>query len=880
MAKHYLLGLSLLILLSVSAWRMSETLTEFSEERTEQKEEAQEAEGWFESWYGQRAYPNDYIDLRQYQAAYRYSKSQLIEAQRGGDTSAWRSIGPDNVGGRTRALAFNPQTPTILWAGAASGGLWRSTTAGVGANAWTRIETGFPSVSVSSIVINPQNPNEMYIGTGEFRRYAQPGMIGTPGARGTYGIGILKSTNGGTTWTQTGLVSTLDQFFTVQQMRLDPLNPQTLYAATSEGVFKTTNGGTTWTQSLTTPAAMDIVLNPRNPNVVYASCGQLNSAPNPGLYKTTDAGATWTLLSGGLPTTNFGRTALAIHTTDTSETVYAGVANASTSVITGLYRTTNGGATWVQASTTNYASSQGWYNNIVAVDPTNPNRVFCGGLDAYRSTTGGTSLTSISAWGSGFFGVIPAGGAEGSSNYVHADHHAIAFYPGNPNRIFYGTDGGVFESTDGGTTWAGRNGGYVTTQFYNGFASSIVDSAMAYGGLQDNGTVKYEGTRSWNKEIGGDGTWCATHPTDRNIAFGAVQFLSIRRTTNNGTNWASVAPPSNDPNFIAPYAISPANGNILYAGARNLYRSTNLGTNWTAMNGGNPLNTNRVCCIATSWTNSDTLYVGTGTSISVPNFSNGLVEVFFSANGGTTFTNVTANFGSTGLPNRYPTDLYVNPKNSREVFLTYSGYGTPHVFKSTNCGQNWIDITGNLPDIPVQSVCNDDAYPNELYIGTDLGVYRSLDGGATWSEFMTGMPPAMAIDVSISPMNRSIRVATHGNGVYERRLRPAPRLSASGDVAVKPTAFALEQNYPNPFNPSTGIRYQVSGVSDVRLEVFDMLGRKVSTLVNERQAAGSYQVNFNAANLASGTYLYRLETRSSGSQARSFTETKKMLLVK
>jgi hypothetical protein len=287
------------------------------------------------------------------------------------------------------------------------------------------------------------------------------------------------------------------------------------------------------------------------------------------------------------------------------------------------------------------------------------------------------------------------------------------------------------------------------------------------------------------------------------------------------------------------------------------------------------LNGNKLASLATSWTNPDTVYAGTGTSIAVPNFSNGLTEIFFSSNGGNTWANRTANFPNGGLPNRYPTDLFVNPKNSKEVYLTYSGFGTPHVFKSTDCGASWLDISSNLPDIPVQSVVVDQLFTDHVYIGSDLGVYKSTDGGASWAEFNSGMPYAMVTDLSISPTNHSLRAATFGNAVYERSLNGGK--SSVSQPSKKQTAFSLAQNYPNPFNPSTIISYELSVASEVKLDVFDLLGRNLATLINEKQSAGNHQTNFNASNLSSGTYFYRLQTKSKDGL---FTETKQMILVK
>ncbi|MFN0157201.1 MAG: FlgD immunoglobulin-like domain containing protein [Bacteroidota bacterium] len=724
----------------------------------------------FEFWYTQRAAPYEKIPSGAFLRAAEYSRTvmpkerELTEGM--ADTSQWTSIGPDNVGGRVLAVAIDPMNPNTLWAGAASGGLWKSTTAGVGTSAWSIVNTGHPTLAVSSIAINPSNTNIMYIGTGEVGSLYQRGQVGTPGARTTYGMGVLKSTDGGVSWNITSLIFTFPQLAAVQKVLLNPSNPNTIYAITTEGTYKSTNAASTWSLIHTPLMGMDIVINPSDTTILYAVYGQRNSTVDPGIYKTTNAGATWTLLAGGLPTTNFGRTSLAL-SPSSPNTVYAGIANASTSQIIGLYRTTNAGTSWTQMSTTNYVSSQGWYDNVIAVHPTNAATVLASGLDIYKSTTNGSSLTRKSFWSQGYDGVVPAGGPEGPASYAHADHHAITYHPTDPNIVYFGCDGGIFISTDGGETFDGRNGGFATTQFYNGLAAAETDEFITLGGLQDNGTVKYTGGLSWDKTYGGDGGWCAIDPTNANIMYEEYVYLAISKTTNGGASWFGLtnglATGSTNANFIAPFVISPSHSNILYAGARVVYKTTNGGTNWFATNGGVNFNGTPVACIGVSHKNPDTLIAGTGSGTVGAAF-----QIFRSTNGGTSWTNVTGS-----MPNRYPTDISFDPNSSTIAYITFSGYGASHVFKSTDAGATWNDITANLPDVPTQSIVVDPLFANTMFVGTDLGVYRTLDGGTSWHVFDTGMPPAMVLDLVISNPARSLRAATFGNGVYERSLPPS-----------------------------------------------------------------------------------------------------------
>jgi photosystem II stability/assembly factor-like uncharacterized protein len=834
-------------------------------EREENEEEEGHADEAFEWWYAQRALPGSSIPKDGLTRAVAATRRSMLRLQKtsSGSAEPWESIGPDNIGGRVLSLAFDPDSSNIIWAGSASGGLWRSRTGGAGANAWDYINTGMAVLSVSTIAINQTNPAEMYIGTGEISGY-NLGLVGTPSARTTYGLGIIKSTDRGATWHETGLTWLFNQNRSVQKIAINPKRPQTIYAATSEGAYRSYDGGATFTRILDTLMAMDLALNPADTTILYVACGQRNTSPNPGLYRSANGGNSFLRLTNGLPSQNFGRTSLSIFPADPS-IVYASIANAVTHNTEGLFRTTDNGDSWetVSSSSPNYLNGQGWYNNITAVHPANASIVYAAGLDIYKSTSAGGSLSQQSYWFKGNGGIIAPGGTEGSADYAHADHHAIVFDPNDPNRMFFGCDGGIFESTDGGETFIGRNGGFVTTQFYNGFVSGVNDSLTALGGLQDNGTVKYEGNRSWNKVYGGDGGWCAIDPSDPDVMYEEYVYLGISKTTDGGMNWFSIFSSNADSsNFIAPFVLSPSQPTILYAGGKKIYKSTDGGATWNETNGGNVLNGSNVSSLAVSASGPDTLIAGTGQRAPA------LFALFFSTNGGTTWT-----ASASSLPDRYPADVAFDPSNSAVAYAVFSGYGTSHVFRTTDAGSTWSDISSDLPDLPTQSVCVDPLHASHIYVGTDLGVYRTTNSGATWEPWFDGMPFAMVLDVSVSPTDRRLRAATFGNGVYQRKLDPAGPAGIAVANDRVPQSFTLEQNYPNPFNPSTVITYHLPSAVAVSLIVSDASGREIAVLVRGTKEAGTYSVSFDASRFSTGTYFYTL-------RAGSFAQTRKMQLIK
>ena len=811
-----------------------------------------------------RSYPNEQIpDDAYYKAFEQMEREELNKPVNNLDVKEWTAIGPHNTGGRTLSIAFNPQNPNTMYAGSASGGLWKSYSGGVGVNAWQRIETGFPALGVSTIAIEPNDSNVIYIGTGEVYNYEAAGTgAAYRNTRGTYGIGILKTTNGGASWFKS-LDWTYDEQHGVWVVKINPLNPKTVWAATTEGTYRSYDAGATWKQVHGVIMSNDLVINSVDTNIVITGNGNFASEGY-GIYRTSDGGNSWTHITTGLPNFYEGKIQLDIYNANPN-IVYASIGNDFTGVngASWLCRSIDGGLNWTIMNQTDYSQHQGWYSHDIAIDQWNPNNLIVIGIAVWKSTNGGSTLIQKSNTGS-TLGRPPIGGQEGDSLYTHADCHDVVQHPSDPNIYYIGTDGGIFRTTDFGETFESHNGSYQTVQFYNGTSSSQQDSMLFIGGLQDNGTIIYDGSLAWIRVFPLDGGWTSFDLIDDNKLYASFQRLGMIRSTDGGNDFTLIRPPSsNVTSFIAPFRTFYGNSAIIYAGRDKIFKSTNSGNSWIATNNNTALDSNPALAMDISYQTSDKVYIATAPYITARG------HIFRTINGGETWTDITGI-----LPDRYPADIAVDPNNDDIVYITYYGFGTGHVFKSSSSGDAWTDITGTLPDVPTTAVIVDPNDSKHVYVGNDLGVHVSTEGGKNWKPFMYGLPAAViAMDLNITIANNVLRVATHGNGVYERKLF-STIISSIDDSKFGVEDFRLAQNYPNPFNPTTNITYTLPQLSFVTLKVYDVLGNEIITLVNEEKVTGTYEIEFDSSELTSGVYFYRLQA------GQGFVETKKMILIK
>ncbi|HVH76541.1 MAG TPA: hypothetical protein VM755_16615 [Stellaceae bacterium] len=707
-------------------------------------------------FYRQRAYPYDRIPPGALQAA-RRDFMQKFGAAPGvlGNgrtaappgsalpTGAWTSIGPmpiENaqtipataVSGRVNAIAINPSNPSIVYIGAADGGVWKTKDGGTH---WSPLTDGQCSLAMGALAIDPVKPSIVYAGTGE-ENFSLDSY---------YGCGVLRSTDGGRSWTQLGASTfvTASGGATISRLLIDPRTAgsttrTTLLVASDSGVYRSIDSGADWQKTLP-GTATDAVRDPSAPATVYAALGNIFGDPANGVYKSLDGGQTWTQLGSGLPKTNVGRISLAIAPSSHLR-LYAAVQNASTSALHGLFRSTDGGAHWTKLLKSVAAcAKQCWYDMYLEVDPRNANTLYFGGTDLYKSTDGGRNFTDLG-------GYVATQHGDG----IHPDQHTLAFDPSNPKLVYIGNDGGVFKSPDGGSTWTSLNQNLTLTQFEPGL-SETPDGAKVLGGTQDNGTNLYTGSIAWTQVLGGDGGFTAIDFTTPTTFYGENFDISPHLSTDGGASWTSIAAGIQGIHslFYTPFVMSPSNSQSLYLGTDFLNKTTNEGSSWTAI-GQTPDGSN-ISAIAEAQSNPSVVYYGTDA---------GDVEV--TIDGGTNWTAI-----ESGLPLLYVTHIAVNPTNPQNAFVTFSGFGSGHVWETTNGGGNWSDISGNLPDIPVNVILLDPSAPTtNLLVGTDLGVFETTNGGASWSPFQTGLPNVVVEDLLFDPTTGVLLAATHGRGVY------------------------------------------------------------------------------------------------------------------
>ncbi len=665
----------------------------------------------------------------------------------------WDERGPSNIGGRTRAVIVHPKNPDVWWVGAVGGGVWYTQDAG---QSWTCQTDHLPALAVCALAICDSQPNVLYAGTGE-GFYNYDAIVGD---------GIFKTTDGGQSWTQLASTAENYDFRYVNRIVVHPFHPDTLLAATKTGVFRSLDGGQSWEKVFDNGKnVQQIVCNPLNFNSLFITVWKS------GIYKSTDMGNQWQFVSDSIlkPT----RIEVAVARSDTNF-VYAAAADTTYGVL-GLFKSRDGGKHWIDlGDSVNWLHSQGWYDNAILVHPFDPEIVFVGGIDIYRISTQNDVAVyrRLTAW-------------YNSNNYayVHADQHCFAVVPQSDSTfgLVVTNDGGVFYSYNGGNAWQNKNNGFNVTQFYDADRNPAADQYI--GGTQDNGTllspVNPNKNTAWESKIGGDGFDCAWDDENPDIVFGTIYDSQIYKSISGGDYFGQLSNLPESHIFHTPLVMDPHNSKKLITASdtNKVYITWDSGQHWQ------PFDVNlggyRWIRIAISEKDSNIVWVAS---------SSHYINV--STDGGRHFQTVT---NPDPDLNAYLTGIATSPFDSATALALFGIYGYGKIFRTTDLGQTWQDITNNLPEIAVHCAVYMPYDSAQIWIGTDLGVFISYNNGQSWKYSNQNLPAVAVRKMKI--VGDQIVAATHGRGVW----------TVTNDTLVTynlPTEAPLLADLPLP-NPNT-----------------------------------------------------------------------------
>lgn len=781
-----------------------------------------------EDFFLQRSYPDAFVDP----VAYRTVVASAIAAKENiREEKDWTVEGPGNIGGRINCMAIDPGNSNVMFVGNASGGVFKTTDGG---NTWFPVFDEQPFLAIGAITIDPSNHETIWVGTGDLNISGYPFI----------GDGVYKSIDGGINWTHMGL----EAQSIVSKIIVDPSNADIIYASTmgipffestDRGLYKSTDGGLTWTKKLfvsENAGVIDMVMNPANPQVIYAaSWNRIRNnetsmvyGPDSHIYKTTDGGNNWTILSNGLPSFTTCRIGLAM-SVQNPDKIYAMIVD-TTFFLQGVYKTTNGGAAWTNA-TGNFDNGlfggQGWYFGKIFVNPQNDNEIYLPGVDLQKSTNGGTTWSPATPpwW----------------TYEVHADGHYMDFVDGS--TFFYCTDGGMYKTTDNCATWTDAED-IPNTQFYRVTHNPHMPD-KSFGGAQDNGTTAGNASQinSWSRIYGGDGFKPIFDPDNSNLFYVETQNGGLSYTNTGGLSYNGFTNGLDDNDrrsWDMPYMMSALDNTIFYCGTYRVYKRTGApGGSWNVISQdltdgvifGDRFHV--ITCIGQSPFNANYLYAGT---------SDGNV---WSTLNGSTWSNMTMN-----LPNRYVTSVHASPNQEATVYVTHSGYKSseyiPHVHKSLNNGQQWIDISGDLPQWAVNDLLVVPGNEDKLFVATDGGVYYTINGGVNWNRLGANMPILAVYDIEFNTSNGNLIAGTFARSIWTIDINEITGLAG----AVSGINLQL---FPNPVTDLLQITMPVSG--NRHITILDAQGKVMLSQYVDVNAA---TVKIPVHQLANGIYFVKV----------------------
>lgn len=759
------------------------------------------------------------------------SKRNFLDSQRIYMAEPWQSLGPYEVGGRTRSIIFHPNNPDIMYAGGVSGGVWKSEDAG---GSWVALSDDMENLAVVTLAIMPDTPSTIIAGTGEGVYVGRPIVR----SRGVEGNGIYRSVDDGSTWQAIDFTLDNPDFRFVNKIRVGA--DSTLFAATEKGIWRSTDVGDNWNlvldQSDRLGGCHEIEIQPSsNPNQLLVSCGSFDASA---VFRSTDNGDSWQSV---LEQDNQGRTTIAYAPSNPSRVYALSAQNqfgAAPYGLNGLYRSDDSGLNWelvasptstnpnsrAMLSTTNFVfdcggSNQyqpgrlaggGWYYNLLTVDPLDENTVWTGGLDLWRSSDGGVNFDLASFWWA----------SENLASFIHADHHLLIYHPNydgtSETRLFASNDGGIWHTQNptanvasdncdplsSQVDWQPLNTNYAVTQFYHGSVASDGDSLI--GGSQDNGTQYRDSSGQWQRILGGDGSYSAIDPKDSNTVYVSSQYANLYRLDLSGNNPQStrIGGQFDAPGlFITPFVIDPNDNQQLWLAGLALWHSSDRGDNWQKVSRDEYTQDfiNGLSALAVQPGNSNLLILGG---------SDGHIYRHTSATSGTSVFEMQ----KIKIADGYVSSVNFDRNNPDKVVATVSTFGQPHAWLSDDAGVTWqsLDAAGvdGLPDLPSHDIIVAPHDTNTLYVGTDIGVYISENNGGSWQPLTTGLPnvPVEKLVYNRSDLQSQLFAFTYGRGSFKSLLTDiqnfapvANRVSFDfGGVEGDPVDIDLSDNFDDP----------------------------------------------------------------------------------
>jgi hypothetical protein len=729
--------------------------------------------------------------------------------------ASWFCLGPVNVAGRCNDIEFHPTNPDIVYVGSASGGVWKSTDGG---DTWTPITDDLPALGVGAVLVLPWSPDVVLLGTGE----------GTWNMGRVGGVGVLKSTDAGASWNPTGLsypiMGIVGHGFHV--MEANPLTG-TILAGATDGLWRSTDEGETWTQVKEGGDYYDVKWKPGDANRVYTVKGRDDVGNN--VKVSTDDGLTWAKAGSGQPASmQIGKSKLAV-TPAAPTTVYV-LYSTREGATTGLYGSTDDGATWEVrcGSSSNLVGGQGWYNLVLAADPDDAERLIAGGVYLHVSTNGGVDFTETGE-----------GNILGEETMLHVDHHALTYEPGSTTNVWVATDGGVWRSTDDGETWSSQREGLVTYQFYD-ICVAQSDTDFLMGGTQDNGVPGRESVNTWfPSTLIADGMVCNIDPTAASVVYAEWQFGNQVKSLDGGQTWFEIMNGiQGGGTWVTPVDEDRNQPDHLYTmTGQGIYRTTQGGDLWENVA------PHTAVWISISPVDGDVVWTLNGGGVQL------------TTDDGDSWTSAAAYGFATGSP----TKILAHPTSASTAFVTFSGYdeGLAHVVLTTDAGASWEDVTGDFPDEPVNAIVVDPQSPTHWYIGTDVGVWASTNGGTNWIPYEVALPNAVVVDLEIRDSARKLVAGTHGRGAWEVDITP-PLSTEAGAIAVAPAALdlMLDPPLPNPVRGRAHLRFAAKHQGAVTLDIYDVRGRLVSRVAELPRGDGIIRVtSWLTDDVANGVYF-------------------------